>query len=142
MYPLKKPSKPKAGVIQNLTVASESGTDLKVCTSFGGMVHLVPSVIISHLPFRNIFNFPLISSKSSCNFKDRFGISPKQYLKLLRFEKAIKALSSGKEMNIFEIALRFGYYDHAHFTNEFKLFMGVTSREYQNNILNKGVIVN
>lgn len=75
-------------------------------------------------------------------FKDQFGMSPKQYLKLLRFEKAIKTFSSEKETNLFNVALDFGYYDHAHFTNEFKLFMGMTPRDYQKNILNKGIRIN
>ena len=76
-------------------------------------------------------------------FKDQFGMSPKRYLKLLRFEKAIKAFSSEKKDAIlYNIALDFGYYDHAHFANEFKLFMSMTPRDYQENILNKGVMVN
>ena len=101
------------------------------------------------LEFKSIPNVKLLTKEIFITertmrrfFKDQFGMSPKQYLKLLRFEKAIKAISSEKETILNNIALDFGYYDHAHFTNEFKLFMNMTPSDYQNNILNKGVMVN
>lgn len=75
-------------------------------------------------------------------FNEYFGMPPKQYLKLLRFEKTINALLRNREKNIFEVVIGFGYHDHPHFLNDFKFFMNMTPRDFQTNILKKRVVVN
>lgn len=75
-------------------------------------------------------------------FIEHFGISPKQYLKLSRFEKVSKALLKEGKKNLLEVSLDFGYYDHAHFSNDFKYFMNMTLRDFQNNIIKRGISVN
>jgi AraC-like DNA-binding protein len=63
-------------------------------------------------------------------FKDQVGVSPKQYLKIMRFQKAIRAIEKDELIRWSYIALESGYYDQAHFINDFKLFSGFTPNEY------------
>jgi len=63
-------------------------------------------------------------------FRDQVGVSPKRYLKIMRFQKAIRAVENHKAIRWSHIALESGYYDQAHFINDFKLFSGFTPNEY------------
>jgi AraC-like DNA-binding protein len=63
-------------------------------------------------------------------FRRQVGLSPKQYLKIMRFQKAILAIENNKSIQWSQIALESGYYDQAHFIHDFKLFSGFTPNEY------------
>ena len=63
-------------------------------------------------------------------FKAQVGVSPKQYLKIMRFQNAIRAIESSELPRWSQIALESGYYDQAHFIHDFKLFSGFTPNEY------------
>lgn len=63
-------------------------------------------------------------------FRGYVGISPKQYLKIIRFQKAIAAIEKNQIIQWSQIALESGYYDQAHFIHDFKLFSGFTPNEY------------
>ncbi|NTE01404.1 AraC family transcriptional regulator [Agrobacterium tumefaciens] len=59
------------------------------------------------------------------HFKNLVGISPKDFIGLVRYQfasKKIKNNTSGKCLA--ELAIESGYYDHAHFTKEIKRFTG------------------
>lgn len=64
-------------------------------------------------------------------FKDNVGITPKGFLKIIRFQKAINEIAVTKKADWTGIALESGYYDQAHFINDFKSFSGFTPKEYQ-----------
>ncbi|HEU0297642.1 MAG TPA: AraC family transcriptional regulator, partial [Anaerolineales bacterium] len=57
-------------------------------------------------------------------------VAPKQYLKIMRFQKAILEIEKGTTMHWSEIALQNGFYDQAHFIHEFRAFSGFTPGEY------------
>ena len=63
-------------------------------------------------------------------FKAQVGVSPKQYLKIMRFQNAIVELENNQLMDWSQFALQNGYYDQPHFINEFKNFSGFTPSEY------------
>lgn len=65
-------------------------------------------------------------------FKDKVGLTPKGFLKIIRFQKAIEEIAIAKEINWAGIAYESGYYDQAHFINDFKVFSGFTPKEYLN----------
>jgi AraC-like DNA-binding protein len=63
-------------------------------------------------------------------FRGQVGVSPKQYLKIMRFQKAISAIENNASIQWSQIALESGFYDQAHFIHDFKLFSGFTPNEY------------
>ena len=63
-------------------------------------------------------------------FRRKVGVSPKQYLKIMRFQKAISAIENNVSIQWSQIALESGFYDQAHLIHDFKLFSGFTPNEY------------
>ena len=63
-------------------------------------------------------------------FKKQVGVAPKQYLKIMRFQKVIHQIENDTTTAWSEIARQSGFYDQAHFINEFKAFSGFTPGEY------------
>ncbi len=59
-------------------------------------------------------------------FNKHFGVSPKLYLRLCRFEKTVAAMKNETATLPLQLALELGYYDQAHFIHEFKAFSGVS----------------
>lgn len=59
-------------------------------------------------------------------FNDRMGISPKEYLRIVKFDHAYRMKNSHPEMSWFSIAIACGYYDYQHLSKDFKSFTGYT----------------
>jgi AraC-like DNA-binding protein len=85
----------------------------------------------------NILGFHELSSQIGYSqkhfidlFKKRVGVTPKQYLKIMRFQKAILEIERGRSVPWSDVALESGYYDQAHFINDFRNFSGFTPNEY------------
>ena len=55
-------------------------------------------------------------------FKKYVGISPKFFSRIVRFQKSFSLLRSQKDITLADFAQDIGYYDQAHFINEFKEF--------------------
>jgi AraC-like DNA-binding protein len=65
------------------------------------------------------------------HFKNIIGITPKKYLRILRFEKVVEMLNAPMETNLSEFAYNFNYADQSHFNKEFKDFSGFTPSDFQ-----------
>lgn len=63
-------------------------------------------------------------------FKGQVGLSPKQYLKIIRFQKAIYEIEANRSIHWSGIAAESGFYDQAHFIHDFKDFSGFTPNDY------------
>lgn len=63
-------------------------------------------------------------------FRNHIGISPKTYLRITRFEKAVARLRKGSFINLSDIAYELGYSDHSHFTREFREFSGTHALDF------------
>lgn len=63
-------------------------------------------------------------------FKENVGVPPKGFLKIMRFQKAMQDISIAKTLNWKDIAFESGYYDQAHFINDFKAFSGFTPNQF------------
>lgn len=63
-------------------------------------------------------------------FSDFIGTSPKQFIKIVRFQNAIYEKSQNTELNLTEIAHNCGYFDQAHMINDFKTLSGLTPKNY------------
>src|SRR6202035_4357111 len=62
-------------------------------------------------------------------FRDVSGMSPYQFIKSLRLDRA-RDLLVCENMNVSEVARSVGYSSLSHFINEFKRHFGVTPRAY------------
>lgn len=63
-------------------------------------------------------------------FRQEVGFAPKVWCRIRRFQRAVQQLHSGAEMCWAELALDCGYYDQAHFANEFHAFSGIDASTY------------
>ncbi len=63
-------------------------------------------------------------------FRRNIGVTPKSYLKIMRFQKAIRTIDAADNVEWDMIAQDCGFYDQAHFINDFKHFSGFTPEEY------------
>jgi len=68
------------------------------------------------------------------NFKTHTGFSPRTYLKIIKFENALKDMKKSIHKNdlLSSIALDNGYYDQAHFNRHFRQFTGKTPLNHLN----------
>ncbi|MCI0552156.1 MAG: AraC family transcriptional regulator [Anaerolineae bacterium] len=93
------------------------------------LLHIVnqPSV----LSFQHLCDQIGYSQKHLINlFKQQVGVSPKQYLKIMRFQKAVVEIENSEIIHWSNFAQENGYYDQPHFINEFRSFSGFTPGEY------------
>lgn len=63
------------------------------------------------------------------HFKRQVGVTPNNYLTLLRIEQAKRLLAQGQPL--VEVALETGFYDQSHFARCFRIQTGITPRSYQ-----------
>lgn len=63
-------------------------------------------------------------------FKKHVGLTPKSFLKVIRFQKVIAEIEHNQNINWTNIAYESGYFDQAHFINDFKNFSGYTPGQY------------
>lgn len=63
-------------------------------------------------------------------FSNHLGKTPKQYIKLVRFQETLNDFSTHKDIHLTEYAYRNGYFDQAHFIRDFKSFSGYTPKEF------------
>lgn len=63
-------------------------------------------------------------------FRKQVGITPKAYLKIMRFQKAVNEIQMTSNLDWGRISQDCGFYDQAHFINDFKHFSGFTPEVY------------
>ena len=63
-------------------------------------------------------------------FKIQVGVSPKQYLRIMRFQHAILEMETCQPIDWSDFARENGYYDQSHLIHEFRYFSGFTPVEY------------
>jgi AraC-like DNA-binding protein len=125
------------------------------CKTFIQMIAVVESFLLNELK-RNLcdihpldiattklFTNDLIPSvdilaKNACqstrhferNFKERMGISPKYFLKVLRFENAFRMKNKNPQLDWLTIAINCGYYDYQHLARDYKDLTGLTPNQF------------
>jgi AraC-like DNA-binding protein len=62
-------------------------------------------------------------------FRRSVGLAPKQYVRILRFARAVKEVRAGRALA--DAAIGAGYSDQAHLSREFREFSGTTPSEYR-----------
>jgi AraC-like DNA-binding protein len=58
-------------------------------------------------------------------FRELFGTTPKRFERILRFRRTLEALTRG-DGSLADVACAEGYYDQAHFTNDFRQHAGMS----------------
>lgn len=64
------------------------------------------------------------------NFPAFVGLSPKQYLRIARFQKAIQLRNSEHFDNYTGLAYDCGYFDQSHFIHDFKIITDLSPKEF------------
>ncbi len=63
-------------------------------------------------------------------FKEQVGVTPKSFLRIIRFQSSVSQIEKTGAMNWSAVAHDCGYYDQAHFISDFKQFSGFTPLQY------------
>lgn len=63
-------------------------------------------------------------------FTGYIGSNPKQFIRIVRFQRALFTMEYKNITNMAQLALECGYYDQSHLIKEFKFFSGYTPTEY------------
>jgi AraC-like DNA-binding protein len=63
-------------------------------------------------------------------FREQIGFSPKVWYRLRRFQRAVRQLHTDMNVSWAELAVECGFYDQAHFANEFRAFAGFDLTTY------------
>ena len=63
-------------------------------------------------------------------FLEHVGLSPKHFCRIIRFRDSLSRLPQAVRGDCAQVALECGYYDQAHFINEFREFSGYTPGEF------------
>lgn len=63
-------------------------------------------------------------------FKDRVGISPKSFARIVRFNRIIRSIPNQESPDWYDLVFQGGYYDQMHFIKEFKQYTGKTPENY------------
>ena len=63
-------------------------------------------------------------------FREHVGVTPKEFLKVIRFQKAIEEIEQNRSINWTSVALDCGFYDQSHFISDFKKYSGFTPNDY------------
>lgn len=86
---------------------------------------------------KGIINIDILASKACYSrkqyerlFMDLVGISPKKFLRIVRFQSAINERSKNQSTNLTELTYLSGYYDQSHMTNDFYKLSGMTPKQF------------
>ena len=63
-------------------------------------------------------------------FSALLGKTPKQFIKLIRFQEVVLDISRNRNIDLTEYAYRYGYFDQSHFIKDFKNYTGYTPKEF------------
>ncbi len=63
-------------------------------------------------------------------FQKEVGLTPKLFCRVRRFQKVLRLIQRGREIDWAGIALDCGYYDQAHFIHDFRAFSGINPSAY------------
>lgn len=99
-------------------------------------LHPTIAAVIERLPdLRSVEEAVRASQLSHRQFIARFrhalGLPPKTYLRIMRFQRVLRALRQDAAMPLASLAADAGYADQAHFSRDFLEFSGVTPASFR-----------
>jgi AraC-like DNA-binding protein len=109
--------------------------------------HIVKSTVETILTVNGQFSVDELSRQSKINrrqlvrkFSSAIGLSPKQLLKTVRIQAALKTLLTKEVTSLTNLAYENEYFDQAHFIKDFKEFTGLTPKEFYGDKLKMSLI--
>lgn len=113
-------------------------------------------IVNDHLPFDNALHFLYrnngnISMEKAASLsclslkqferkcKERIGMNPKSYARILKFSRAYRLHEASPELDWISIAYEAGYYDQMHMIKDFKIFAGVNPSEIEKQLRNTAI---
>jgi AraC-like DNA-binding protein len=63
-------------------------------------------------------------------FRREVGLTPKTFYRIRRFQDVLAGIQSRKAVAWADVACACGYYDQAHFVNDFVAFSGMNPSQY------------
>ena len=89
-------------------------------------INLQPQINIAHLS-----ETACLSSKQFGRiFADYVGTTPKEFIRIVRMQRALSMLQQDATIPFVQVAYECGFSDQSHMIKEFKLFSGYTPAEY------------
>lgn len=81
----------------------------------------------SKITLKQLSSMACLSSKQlERKFKERTGVNPKLYERIIRFDKAFRLKNSRQDMDWLRIALECNYHDYQHLVKEYKDFTSLS----------------
>ena len=68
-------------------------------------------------------------------FRDHVGLTPKAVCRIRRFQQVVAQVAARKRVDWADVAYGCGYFDQAHFVNDFRAFSGLRPSEYLRNAI-------
>ena len=63
-------------------------------------------------------------------FRDEVGLTPKLFSRVVRFQQVVRKVHRQRQVDWAVVAVDCGYYDQAHFINDFQIFSGFSPTTY------------
>jgi AraC-like DNA-binding protein len=63
-------------------------------------------------------------------FANEVGLTPKLFCRVRRFQKVLRSIGTGQQVDWAGVALECGYFDQAHFIHDFRAFSGLSPTAY------------
>ena len=93
-------------------------------------------------PVKAVAQTHRVSTRSiQLRFQTQLGYSAKELLRFLRFKKVLHFLYQQPPTSVdwLTIVLEFGYHDHSHLISDFRYFVGITPRQFLNQLAQGGM---
>lgn len=74
--------------------------------------------------------FEISTKNLERKFSTFLGKTPKQFIKIVRFQQVLKSFSEINRRNLTQLAFDNGYFDQAHFIKDFKSLTGYTPKDF------------
>ena len=109
-------------LVKQVTDTSDNAVSIRLIEQF----FLQPQINIAHLS-----ETACLSSKQFGRiFADYVGTTPKEFIRIVRMQRALSMLQQDATIPFVQVAYECGFSDQSHMIKEFKLFSGYTPAEY------------